>query len=60
MKKLGFWIYDTLQFLFQSKGKSTQVYPQRIYTVHTDVLFVSVIWTVVFTLWAGSLYLLWH
>ena len=41
MKTIGFWIYDTYNFFFQSQSKSFTFYTERVYTVYTDVLSVG-------------------
>ena len=52
MKKLGFWIYDTYNFFFNLKMNPLRFIPNS-FTQFILMFYLSVMWTVVFTLWAG-------
>ena len=53
MKSLGFWIYDTYNFFFNLKYNPLRHIPNT-YTQFLLMFYLSVMWTVVFTLWAGN------
>jgi len=52
MKKLGFWVYDTYNFFFSLKANPLRFIPNP-YTQFLLMFYLSVMWTVVFTLWMG-------
>ena len=53
MKRLGFWIYDTYNFFFDLKYNPLRHIPNA-FTQYLLMFYLSVMWTVVFTLWAGN------
>jgi hypothetical protein len=53
MKRLGFWIYDTYNFFFNLKMNPLRHIPNE-FTQFILMFYLSVMWTVVFTLWTGS------
>ena len=53
MKSLGFWIYDTYNFFFNLKYNPLRHIPNP-FTQFLLMFYLSVMWTVVFTLWAGN------
>ena len=52
MKKLGFWVYDTYNFFFSLKMNPLRFIPNA-FTQYILMFYLSVMWTVVFTLWTG-------
>ena len=56
MKRIGFWIYDTYNFFFNLKMNPLRFIPNP-FTQFLLMFYLSVMWTVVFTLWAvNSIY----
>jgi len=53
MKKLGFAIYDLYNFFFNLKMNPLRHIPNE-FTQFILMFYLSVMWTVVFTLWTGS------
>jgi len=53
MKTIGFWIYDTYNFFFNLKMNPLRHIPNE-FTQFILMFYLSVMWTVVFTLWTGS------
>ena len=53
MKRIGFWIYDTYNFFFNLKMNHLRFIPNP-FTQFLLMFYLSVMWTVVFTLWAGN------
>jgi len=53
MKRIGFWIYDTYNFFFNLKMNPLRFIPNP-FTQFLLMFYLSVMWTVVFTLWAGN------
>jgi len=53
MKRFGFWIYDTYNFFFDLKYNPLRHIPNP-FTQFLLMFYLSVMWTVVFTLWAGN------
>jgi len=53
MKKLGFWIYDLYNFFFSLKMNPLRHIPNA-FTQYILMFYLSVMWTVVFTLWVGQ------
>jgi hypothetical protein len=53
MKTIGFWIYDTYNFFFSLKMNPLRHIPNE-FTQFILMFYLSVMWTVVFTLWTGS------
>ena len=53
MKKLGFWIYDLYNFFFSLKVNPLRHIPNA-FTQYILMFYLSVMWTVVFTLWVGQ------
>ena len=53
MKAIGFWIYDTYNFFFNLKYNPLRHIPNP-FTQFLLMFYLSVMWTVVFTLWAGN------
>ena len=52
MKAIGFWIYDTYNFFFSLKVNPLRFIPNA-FTQYILMFYLSVMWTVVFTLWTG-------
>jgi hypothetical protein len=52
MKRLGFAIYDLYNFFFSLKVNPLRHIPNE-FTQFILMFYLSVMWTVVFTLWAG-------
>ena len=52
MKQIGFWIYDTYNFFFNLKMNPLRHIPNE-FTQFILMFYLSVMWTVVFTLWTG-------
>ena len=52
MKAIGFWIYDTYNFFFSLKANPLRFIPNA-FTQYILMFYLSVMWTVVFTLWTG-------
>ncbi len=52
MKKIGFWIYDTYNFFFNLKYNPLRHIPNA-FTQFILMFYLSVMWTVVFTIWTG-------
>ena len=52
MKTIGFWIYDTYNFFFSLKVNPLRFIPNA-FTQYILMFYLSVMWTVVFTLWTG-------
>ena len=52
IKKVGFWIYDTYNFFFNLKINPLRHIPNA-FTQYILMFYLSVMWTVVFTLWTG-------
>ena len=52
IKKLGFWIYDTYNFFFSLKMNPLRHIPSP-YTQFILMFYLSVMWTAIFTFWAG-------
>jgi len=52
MKTLGFWVYDTYKFFFSLKVNPLRHIPNA-FTQYILMFYLSVMWTVVFTLWTG-------
>ena len=52
MKTIGFWIYDTYNFFFSLKANPLRFIPNA-FTQYILMFYLSVMWTVVFTLWTG-------
>ena len=52
MKRLGFWIYDTYNFFFSLKYNPLRFIPNA-FTQYLLMFYLSVMWTVVFTLYMG-------
>ena len=53
MKRIGFWIYDTYNFFFNLKLNPLRFIPNP-FTQFLLMFYLSVMWTVVFTLLAGN------
>ena len=53
MKTLGFWVYDTYKFFFSLKVNPLRHIPNP-FTQYILMFYLSVMWTVVFTLWVGQ------
>ena len=53
MKQLGFWIYDTYNFFFNLKMNPLRHIPNE-FTQFILMFYLSVMWTVVFTIYAGQ------
>ena len=53
MKKIGFWIYDLYNFFFSLKMNPLRHIPNA-FTQYILMFYLSVMWTVVFTLWVGQ------
>ena len=53
MKKLGFWIYDLYNFFYSLKMNPLRHIPNA-FTQYILMFYLSVMWTVVFTLWVGQ------
>jgi hypothetical protein len=53
MKKLGFWIYDLYNFFFDLKINPLRHIPNA-FTQFILMFYLSVMWTAVFTFWAGN------
>ena len=53
MKSLGFWIYDTYNFFVNLKYNPLRHIPNP-FTQFLLMFYLSVMWSVVFTLWAGN------
>jgi hypothetical protein len=51
-KAIGFWIYDTYNFFFNLKVNPLRYIPNE-FTQFILMFYLSVMWTVVFTLWMG-------
>ena len=51
-KAIGFWIYDLYNFFFSLKVNPLRHIPNA-FTQFILMFYLSVMWTVVFTLWAG-------
>ena len=52
LKTIGFWIYDLYRFFFDLKVNPLRHMPSP-YTQFILMFYLSVMWTVIFTLWAG-------
>ena len=52
MKRIGFWIYDTYNFFFSLKMNPLRHIPNA-FTQYLLMFYLSVMWTVVFTLYMG-------
>ena len=52
MKTIGFLIYDTYNFFFSLKANPLRFIPNA-FTQYILMFYLSVMWTVVFTLWTG-------
>ena len=52
MKRLGFWIYDLYKFFFDLRYNPLILIPNA-FTQFILMFYLSVMWTVVFTLWTG-------
>ena len=53
MKKIGFAIYDLYNFFFNLKYNPLRHIPNA-FTQYLLMFYLSVMWTVVFTLWTGT------
>ena len=53
MKQIGFWIYDTYNFFFNLKVNPLRHIPNE-FTQFILMFYLSVMWTVVFTIYAGQ------
>ena len=53
MKKIGFWIYDLYRFFFDLRINPLRHIPSP-YTQFILMFYLSVMWTAVFTIWAGQ------
>ena len=53
MKTIGFWIYDTYNFIFNLKMNPLRHIPNE-FTQFILMFYLSVMWTVVFTIYAGQ------
>jgi len=53
MKRIGFAIYDLYNFFFNLKMNPLRHIPNE-FTQFILMFYLSVMWTVVFTLWTGS------
>lgn len=51
-KTIGFWIYDLYRFFFDLKINPLRHIPNEL-TQFILMFYLSVMWTLVFTLWAG-------
>jgi len=51
-KTVGFWIYDLYNFFFNLKYNPLRFIPNA-FTQYILMFYLSVMWTVVFTLWMG-------
>ena len=51
-KAIGFWIYDLYNFFFSLKVNPLRHIPNA-FTQYILMFYLSVMWTVVFTLWTG-------
>ena len=51
-KSIGFWIYDLYNFFFSLKMNPLRHIPNA-FTQYILMFYLSVMWTVVFTLWMG-------
>ena len=52
MKRLGFAVHDLYKFFFDAKINPLRLMP-NIYTRYLLMFYLSVMWTAVFTIWAG-------
>lgn len=52
IKKLGFWVYDVYNFFFNLKINPLRHIPSP-YTQFILMFYLSVMWTAIFTFWAG-------
>ena len=52
IKKLGFWVYDMYNFFFNLKINPLRHIPSP-YTQFILMFYLSVMWTAIFTFWAG-------
>jgi hypothetical protein len=52
MKKIGFWVYDLYNFFFSLKVNPLRHIPNA-FTQYILMFYLSVMWSAVFTLWAG-------
>lgn len=52
IKKIGFWIYDLYNFFFSLKVNPLRHIPNE-FTQFILMFYLSVMWTVIFTIWAG-------
>jgi len=52
IKKLGFWVYDMYKFFFSLKINPLRHIPSP-YTQFILMFYLSVMWTAIFTFWAG-------
>jgi hypothetical protein len=52
IKKLGFWVYDMYNFFFSLKINPLRHIPSP-YTQFILMFYLSVMWTAIFTFWAG-------
>ena len=51
-KTIGFWIYDFYNFFFNLKYNPLRFIPNA-FTQYILMFYLSVMWTAVFTVWAG-------
>ena len=57
MKTIGFWIYDTYNFFFSLKANPLRFIPNA-FTQYILMFYLSVMWTVVFTIGLGIVFIL--
>ncbi len=53
MKTIGFWIYDLYNFFFNLRVNPLRHIPNA-FTQFILMFYLSVMWSVVFTIWAGN------
>ena len=56
MKTIGFWIYDLYNFFFNLKINPLRHIPNEL-VQFILMFYLSVMWSVVFTFWAGYTYM---
>ncbi len=53
MKTIGFWLYDLYNFFFNLRVNPLRHIPNA-FTQFILMFYLSVLWSVVFTIWAGN------
>ena len=53
MKRIGFWVYDLYNYIFDSRLNPLRFIPNA-FTQFILMFYLSVMWTVVFTIYAGQ------